>query len=127
MSDKQETATSEGIVGQSVSNGGLERRQPRLRKAEGMNWNELSREVARETGCDPDGGFSQDGQHPWVVATVRIATMKERDACARMLELRDSELLLMAGEMTAQELRTVKAVLAQRASAIRMRSNTNSA
>ena len=88
-----------------------------------MNWNELSREVARETGCDPDGGFSQDGQHPWVVATVRIATMKERDACARMLELRDSELLLMAGEMTAQELRTVKAVLAQRASAIRMRSN----
>ena len=84
-----------------------------------MNWNELSREVARETGCDPDGGFSQDGQHPWVVATVRIATMKERDACARMLELRDSELLLMAGEMTAQELRTVKAVLA----AIRMRSN----
>lgn len=26
MSDKQETATSEGIVGQSVSNGGLERR-----------------------------------------------------------------------------------------------------
>ena len=88
-----------------------------------MNWNELSREVARETGCDPDGGFSQDGQHPWVVAAVRIATMKERDACARMLELRDSELLLMAGEMTAQELRTVQAALAQRASAIRMRSN----
>ena len=58
-----------------------------------------------------------------MLATVRIATMKERDACARMLELRDSELLLMAGEMTAQELRTVKAVLAQRASAIRMRSN----
>ncbi len=61
------------------------------------------------------------GQH--LVGSNVHSTMKERDACARMLELRDSELLLMAGEMTAQELRTVKAVLAQRASAIRMRSN----
>lgn len=51
------------------------------------------------------------------------AAEDEREACARMLELRDTELLLMAGEMTAQELRTVKAVLAQRADAIRMRSN----
>lgn len=47
----------------------------------------------------------------------------ERETCAQMLELRDSELLLIAGEMTAQELRTVQAVLAQRARTIRMRSN----
>ena len=56
-------------------------------------------------------------------STLKLAIDAEREACARMLELRDSELLLMAGEMTAQELRTVKAVLAQRAKAIRMRAN----
>ena len=51
----------------------------------------------------------------------------ERETCAQMLEMRDSELLLMAGEMTAQELRTVQAVLAQRARAIRMRSHAEMA
>lgn len=50
--------------------------------------------------------------------------LAERETCARMLELSNSELCLIAGEMTAQELRTVKAVLAQRANAIRMRTNT---
>jgi hypothetical protein len=43
----------------------------------------------------------------------------ECESCAQMLELSNSELLLMVGEMTAQEMRTVKAVLAQRANAIR--------
>ena len=51
-----------------------------------MNWEQLSREVARETGCDPDFGFSQDGQHPWVVAAIRIATLKEREACAKICD-----------------------------------------
>ena len=54
---------------------------------------------------------------------IAEAVSDEREACATLLELRDSELLLMAGEMTAQELRTVRAVLNQRASAIRMRAN----
>lgn len=39
--------------------------------------------------------------------------------CAKLLELSTQELLLLAGEMTAQELRTVKAVLKNRAAAIR--------
>lgn len=60
---------------------------------------------------------------PEIADERNYAAEDEREACARMLELRDSELLLMAGEMTAQELRTVKAVLAQLADAIRMRSN----
>lgn len=42
-----------------------------------------------------------------------------REECAQLLEISTAELLLLAGEMTAQELRTVKAVLAQRARAIR--------
>lgn len=44
---------------------------------------------------------------------------EEREACAKLLELRTSELLLLAGEMTAQEIRTVRAVLDNRAKAIR--------
>ena len=54
---------------------------------------------------------------------IAEAVSDERETCARLLELRDSELLLMAGEMTAQELRTVQAVLEQRARTIRMRSH----
>ena len=54
---------------------------------------------------------------------IADAVAMEREACARMLDLRDSELLLMAGEMTAQELRTVKAVLKNRGAAIMDRPN----
>lgn len=43
----------------------------------------------------------------------------ERERCAKLLELSNQELLLLAGEMTANEIRTVKAVLANRATAIR--------
>jgi hypothetical protein len=49
------------------------------------------------------------------------AVMDEREACARMLELSTDELLLAAGEMHADELRTVKAVLAWLARGIRSR------
>lgn len=44
-------------------------------------------------------------------AAVQREVREERERCAKMLDLNSSELLLMAGEMTAQELRTVKAVL----------------
>ena len=54
---------------------------------------------------------------------IAEAVSDEREICASLLELRDSELLLMAGEMTAQELRTVQAVLEQLARTIRARSN----
>ena len=50
-----------------------------------MNWNELSRDVARTVGTI-DGGFSGDGQHPWIVAAVRVATLLEREACAALCE-----------------------------------------
>lgn len=50
---------------------------------------------------------------------VAFIAAKEREACAKLLELSTSELLLMAGEITAQELRTVKAVLSCLAARIR--------
>ncbi len=59
----------------------------------------------------------------WRRANEAQDVVGEREACAKMLELPDSELLPITGEMTAQELRAVKAVLAQRAAAIRMRAN----
>lgn len=54
-------------------------------------------------------------------AEVQRLVVEEREACAKVLELKNSELLLLAGEMTKQELRTTQAVLAQRAAAIRAR------
>lgn len=50
---------------------------------------------------------------------VAQARADEREACARSLEMTNAELLLMAGEMTAQELRTVQAVLKAKAAMIR--------
>lgn len=50
---------------------------------------------------------------------VEQARAEEREACARSLEMTNAELLLMAGEMTAQELRTVQAVLKAKAAMIR--------
>lgn len=52
---------------------------------------------------------------------TEAAVVSEREACAQLLELSTKEILLMAGEMPAQELRTVKAVLTNRAAAIRGR------
>ncbi len=54
------------------------------------------------------------------------AAEDERAACAKLLDLSASELQLLAGEMTAQELRTVKAVLRNRAAAIMERPNVKS-
>lgn len=42
----------------------------------------------------------------------------ERKRCAKLMRVSSAELLLMCGEMTAQEMRTVKAVLRQREAAI---------
>jgi hypothetical protein len=56
-----------------------------------------------------------------VLRCLEIAIATERESCAEKLELSRSELLLLAGEMTAQELRTVLAVLTNRAAVIRRR------
>ena len=50
---------------------------------------------------------------------VSKAREQEREKCARLLEMKSPDILLMAGEMTAQELLTVKAVLAGLARRIR--------
>lgn len=50
------------------------------------------------------------------IASERAAV---REACAKEMEISRSAILLMAGEMTAQEMRTVRAVLQNRASVLR--------
>jgi len=47
------------------------------------------------------------------------AITAETERCASMLSLSADEIRLIAGEMTAQEMRTVQAVLAQRAMLMR--------
>ena len=61
---------------------------------------------------------SQD-EMDMVRAVWNAAQAEEREECARMLEISNSELLLMAGEMTVQELRNVRAVLNAMANKIR--------
>lgn len=56
---------------------------------------------------------------PSIEAALQEALIAERETAAQKLELSTSELLLLAGEMSAQELRTVKAVLKNRAAVIR--------
>lgn len=43
---------------------------------------------------------------------IALAKAEEREACASLLTLTPAEVRLMAGELTAQEMRTVQAVLA---------------
>lgn len=54
---------------------------------------------------------------------IAEAVSDERESCAKMLELRDSELMAMVSELTAYELRCIRAVLDRLASGIRERSN----
>jgi hypothetical protein len=56
---------------------------------------------------------------PFIERALNAARQQEREACAKALEMPNSQLLLMGGEMTAQELRTVQAVLTNRATVIR--------
>ena len=44
-------------------------------------------------------------------AQVQTAVATERERCAKVLDLRASDLMLIAGNMTAGELRTVMAIL----------------
>ncbi len=63
----------------------------------------------------PDEAARQDTQ------AVKDAVNEEREACAKLLELKSADLLLLGGEMTAQELRTLRAFMTNRAAAIRAR------
>jgi len=52
-------------------------------------------------------------------AIWKMSKKEAYEECAKLLEISNSELLLMAGEMSAQELRTVRAVLNAMANKIR--------
>lgn len=70
-----------------------------------MNINEM---VAAEMEAYSEGAYADHGS-----ARDSMTRFAEtvRDECARHLELTRSDVLLMAGEMSAQELRSVMAVL----------------
>lgn len=70
-----------------------------------MNLSDL---VEAEMAAYSDGEYSDHGSARDSL-THFAATV--RDACARHLELTRSDVLLMTGEMSAQEVRTVMAVL----------------
>lgn len=56
-----------------------------------------------------------------VVKYALAVAASEREECAKLCEITASAVLLLSGEMTRQELRTVMAVLRSRATAIRQR------
>ena len=55
------------------------------------------------------------------VSTELPEILAEREACAQLLELTNSEIRLMAGEIEPDEMRTIQAILAWRARIIRAR------
>lgn len=55
----------------------------------------------------------------WLERFRALCVAQRTEECAKLLEMSPSALLLLGGEMTAQELRTVKAVLSERARQIR--------
>ena len=96
-----------------------------------MNIDEIEQRINPQYADCPG---TESHERKWLCSRIRAleedlrtkvdsAVADEREACAKLLEMRESELLLMAGEMTAQELRTARAVLSQRARAIRQRGN----
>lgn len=52
---------------------------------------------------------------------VRLMVAAETEACAKMLEMKNDELRLLAGEINPDEMLTVQAVMANRAVVIRRR------
>ena len=72
---------------------------------------------------DADKWLSQYKEgYAWLEPLVSAdAVNDERERCAKLLELRPDDVRLMAGEITAQEMRTVMAVLS--CLRVRMRSN----
>lgn len=69
--------------------------------------------------CATDGRVTVSAQ--WVHDFAHKVAVKEREECANILGISRADALLMAGEMTSQEWRTVAAIL--KALQARMRSN----
>jgi hypothetical protein len=55
-------------------------------------------------------GTAQKAHHA-ILQRVKELIAAEREACANVAGMSQSEILLMSGEMSAQEMRSVKAVL----------------
>ena len=67
------------------------------------------------------GGLPIDIKYLEFGVEISLALQQEREEAAKILELRQSEILLMCGELTAGELRIIKAILLVLATKIRER------
>jgi hypothetical protein len=81
---------------------------------------EMKLNALLEEAKDRNPGLQLLAAESAIQEALQAARADERELCAAALELSNQELLLMAGEMTAQELRTVKAVLAGCAAGLRI-------
>ena len=70
-----------------------------------------------------DGKPIPDHAWPGFREAWHLSAQLERTACANLMKIKRADLLLMGGEMTAQEIRTVQAVLTNRATVIRRRAD----
>lgn len=82
-------------------------------KTQGNSSASLARRTLDDVGAYDDAST----QSAWV-AWQRASTA-QLERCAQEMELSRASILLLAGEMTAQELRTVRAVLDNRARVLR--------
>jgi hypothetical protein len=74
------------------------------------------------TGDDESGGPQWSAPHftaDQIRAYGKACYAAEMERAATLCDMKPSEILLMAGEMTAPEMRSVRAVLGNRATAIR--------
>lgn len=84
----------------------------------GRYWDIAYAEGAQHRAQDTPAGDAQQALQAIQNAVTQLQTA-EREACAQALNLSAADLRLMAGEMTAQEVRTTRAVLTQRATHLR--------
>lgn len=79
------------------------------------------KQASADVGCDEAVSIPTNVAQRFVALATSGVLARERECCARLLELDTPALLLLAGELKAQDLRNVRAVLSQRARTIRAR------
>lgn len=77
--------------------------------------------LAAEAGAE---GGRYDCDRSWLERFRSIVVARRTEECAQLMNLKSAQILLMAGEMTADELLTVKAVLAERERVIRNKASS---
>lgn len=79
------------------------------------------KQASADVGCNEAVSIPTNVAQRFVALATSGVLARERECCARLLELDTPALLLLAGELNAQDLRNLRAVLSQRARTIRAR------